>query len=204
MDNEKIILPGRRAWKKQDVKQRIYEAAMELFQEKGYVSTTVQEIAEQAGVSRATMFNYFPTKEAFLSQYGKNQMERVRHLISKLLSSKIDTRSKVYGAMEAAAKEVHKNRRFAYVTLTEVYKSEWAYAQEAQNRMYLVKFYEELINQGKVNGEIKPQVDSADTAEVMTGIYFHNVFQAVLQDTTQDLPDALKRSLDIIWGGIGL
>lgn len=38
------------------------EAATELFLEKGYHHTSVDDIAHRAGVSRTTFFNYFPTK----------------------------------------------------------------------------------------------------------------------------------------------
>lgn len=38
------------------------EAASELFLEQGYADTSVDDIAQRAGVSRATFFNYFPTK----------------------------------------------------------------------------------------------------------------------------------------------
>jgi len=40
----------------------LQEAAFELFLENGYTGTTVDAIAQRTGVSRATFFNYFPTK----------------------------------------------------------------------------------------------------------------------------------------------
>ncbi|GAA2237608.1 TetR/AcrR family transcriptional regulator [Herbiconiux moechotypicola] len=42
------------------------EAASELFLEQGYARTTVEQIAQRAGVSRATFFNYFPAKSDLL------------------------------------------------------------------------------------------------------------------------------------------
>ena len=42
------------------------DAATELFLESGYQATTVDDIAARAGVSRATFFNYFPTKSSVL------------------------------------------------------------------------------------------------------------------------------------------
>ena len=38
------------------------EAALQLFLEQGYDSTTVDQISQRAGVSRATFFNYFSSK----------------------------------------------------------------------------------------------------------------------------------------------
>ena len=43
-------------------RETLEEAASELFFEQGYDNTSVDDIAERAGVSRATFFNYFPTK----------------------------------------------------------------------------------------------------------------------------------------------
>lgn len=42
----------------------IYEKALELFDEKGFENTSIDEIALQAGVSRRLLLSYFPTKEA--------------------------------------------------------------------------------------------------------------------------------------------
>jgi AcrR family transcriptional regulator len=46
-----------------DVRQRIAEAARELFTGQGYEQTTVDAIAERAGVARRTFFRYFRSKD---------------------------------------------------------------------------------------------------------------------------------------------
>lgn len=43
-------------------RETLEEAATELFLEQGYEGTTVGQIARRAGVSRASFFNYFPSK----------------------------------------------------------------------------------------------------------------------------------------------
>jgi TetR/AcrR family transcriptional regulator, cholesterol catabolism regulator len=65
---------GRRERKKLDVLQRIREAAAELFQEKGYDATTVEEIAERADVAKGTFFNYFPRKDALLAALAEEML----------------------------------------------------------------------------------------------------------------------------------
>lgn len=47
--------------------ESIVAVAWELFEKKGFAETTMAEIAEAAGISRRSIFNYFPNKEALLS-----------------------------------------------------------------------------------------------------------------------------------------
>ncbi|WP_163511867.1 TetR/AcrR family transcriptional regulator [Fodinicola acaciae] len=54
---------GRREQRKRETRQHIADSAMALFVVNGFDNVTVTEIAEHAGVSRMTVFNYFPRKE---------------------------------------------------------------------------------------------------------------------------------------------
>lgn len=47
-------------------KDRIMEAALHIFAEKGFQNATITEISKEAGVSEATVYEYFGTKEDLL------------------------------------------------------------------------------------------------------------------------------------------
>ena len=53
----------KRALQKEAVRQRIVDAALALFQSKGFDQTTTRQIAQKAKLAEGTIFNYFETKE---------------------------------------------------------------------------------------------------------------------------------------------
>ena len=50
----------------EETRQRLLDAALDLFERDGYAATTVVDIAAACGVSHMTFFRHFPTKEAVL------------------------------------------------------------------------------------------------------------------------------------------
>nr|WP_100373910.1 FAD-dependent oxidoreductase [Bacillus sp. FJAT-45037] len=61
--------------KKEQTKKRIEHAARQLFVEKGFSHTTVQEITKAANVAKGTFFNYFPTKESIMQSLAFERIE---------------------------------------------------------------------------------------------------------------------------------
>jgi AcrR family transcriptional regulator len=71
-------------------RQSIQDAALDLFVEKGYDATTVEEIADRAVVSKGTFFRYFANKGDVL--YGKDghDLEELRRAIVSRPSDETD------------------------------------------------------------------------------------------------------------------
>ena len=65
-------------------RQRILESAVALFATQGYDATTMDDIAESADVSRATVFNFFPRKsDLVLAWFVDRRTELASHLAER-------------------------------------------------------------------------------------------------------------------------
>lgn len=73
---------GRRERKKLETRQRIQDAAIDLFDARGFEQVTVAEVARAAEVSPATVFNYFSSKDDLIfhgmSAYGRQLVADLR------------------------------------------------------------------------------------------------------------------------------
>jgi AcrR family transcriptional regulator len=59
-----LAVSGSRRRRKAARPAELLEAAIEIFAEKGFAATRLEEVARRAGVSKGTAYLYFPTKEA--------------------------------------------------------------------------------------------------------------------------------------------
>ncbi|MHC1712231.1 MAG: TetR/AcrR family transcriptional regulator [Solidesulfovibrio sp.] len=55
-------------------RDEIIRAAVDAITEKGMKGATMREIAKKAGLGDATIYNYFPTKEAIVYAYYEDQL----------------------------------------------------------------------------------------------------------------------------------
>src|SRR6202790_1522693 len=73
MAQSTIATASRRERRSSELLQRLLGAAMNLFADKGFAETTVEDITNAADVGKGTFFNYFPSKEHILGVLGEVQ-----------------------------------------------------------------------------------------------------------------------------------
>lgn len=61
---------------KEATRQRIREAARELFETQGFDATTTRHIARHAGIATGTLFNYYSSKEAVVLEFVGEALEQ--------------------------------------------------------------------------------------------------------------------------------
>lgn len=74
---------NRRVRRREQSRDLVYRAAVSLFIAQGFDETTMDQIAERADVARATVFNHFPRKTAFLDEWTARRRQQYMDAIHK-------------------------------------------------------------------------------------------------------------------------
>jgi AcrR family transcriptional regulator len=114
-----------------DARGRLEKAAMDLFQERGYVQTTVEEIAARAGLTERTFFRYFADKREVLFS-GSKELEKGIFDGIENASREASPLEAVVAAFEAAGAKIQDRRDIRFVRARYALATKHAEVQERE------------------------------------------------------------------------
>jgi AcrR family transcriptional regulator len=203
--------PPSRQRRKDARPQELLAAALTLFVEKGFAATRIEQVAALAGVSKGTLYLYYPSKE-----------ELFKAVVRENLSSRIAEAAALVAAAQGSVAELLCHvmgewwRQVGLGTAGGISKIMMA---EARNFPELARFYVDevvqpthrllggLIERGIQSGEFRP-VPVADTVHVLIGpmmhmiLYQHSFGACKLHGPTIDPPAVLAVQMDLILRGL--
>jgi len=146
---------GRRERKKEETKRRIFVAALQLFHDKGFEHTTVDEITERADVAKGTFFNYFPRKESVLAYLSEEWLERVEEQATQkhLLAA-----DRITGFFVAVASAYGENRTLAHLVVHAGMQQMFC-SEDVQSRGRLVSLVKDAVSEGQASGEFRTDIE---------------------------------------------
>lgn len=86
--------------------EQVFDAAFQLFSRHGYQKVSVNEIAQQAGVSPATIYNYFGTKDQLYMEMIKDWTDKQLEVYERILDSARSFAEKTREIMQLEAKNL--------------------------------------------------------------------------------------------------
>lgn len=96
----------------EDTRRRIYEAALELFREKGFEQTTMRDIAAKAGVALGGAYYYFSSKEAIVLAFYHEIQESSHDAILGAMAGHKKLKDRLRCVLEKRFALLAPNRKF--------------------------------------------------------------------------------------------
>ncbi len=101
------------------LRERIIQAAIEVFAERGYNGTTVDDIVAAAGSSKGAFYFYFPNKEGLFLAIVEDFATSLASAIAGAVSQASGAMAKVEAAIEAGARAFGRDRALSKIMLVE-------------------------------------------------------------------------------------
>jgi AcrR family transcriptional regulator len=87
--------------KGEQTRRHIFECALELFREKGFDATTMQEVAARAEVVKSAAYYYFPGKEAIIQAYYETVQGEQERLCGEVFAREKSLKARLSAAMHS-------------------------------------------------------------------------------------------------------
>jgi TetR/AcrR family fatty acid metabolism transcriptional regulator len=154
----------------QEAKRRqIMEAAVRAFARKGYHSTRVGEIAEEAGVAYGLVYHYFGSKEEVLEEIFRDTWTQMLARIREVAESKEPAGEQVRKVTALLLRTWRRDQDLVRVLVREVTRSPEQLKRQIDEIGHAYESLEQIIVNGQKSGEFRDDVDPKVAATVFYG-----------------------------------
>jgi AcrR family transcriptional regulator len=200
-----------REQKKKETRNRIFEISRRLFKEKGFESTTVDEITKEAGIAKGTFFNYFPRKESLLSYFREQKEEFIVSIMEEQMRRDISSKEKIREFLVLVAEYYEKDKELLRLLAFEhrrlIMSSNHKLVSPSSRKKrheHFINMLTDFIMEGMDKGEIKPNINPKLASETIYAVYFHTLMTWLHSETDYSFSMDLSSKIDIIFEGIGV
>ncbi len=192
---------GRREMNKLQCRNRILKMSRRLFTAKGYENTTIEDVAEAAEISKATLYNYFSSKEDLLQGIADAALEEIRQMVRDGLQEEPDGLAKIRRVMETlvadSARYIALTRRIFFLNVSPDSELHGARAE-------LLEILGQLVREAQGQGRLRRDLPPEDLVDIFLGVYLLTQFgwEDMERCTEEELRRRVGRVLDQVLTGL--
>ncbi|GAA3904249.1 TetR/AcrR family transcriptional regulator [Streptomyces lacrimifluminis] len=172
---ERSSTPSGGSTRREATRQKLYEAAVTLIAEQGFSATTVDEIAERAGVAKGTVYYNFASKSVLFEELLRHGVE----LLTASLREAAERTDRDGGTkVDALDAMIRAGLVFIsrYPAFTQLYVAElWRTNRTWQSTLMVVRqqavaVVEGVLREAVAGGELSDEIDIPLTAAALVGM----------------------------------
>lgn len=155
--------------------RRLCEAATRLMADQGFSSTTVEEIAEHAGVAKGTVYYNFANKTAIFEELLRQGVERLAGSLRQAAEETLGGGGSRIDALEAMVRagllHIDRHPDFTRLYVAEQWRTNRSWHPTLLTvRSRAVSVVEEVLRDGVAQGELNGALDVPLTASALVGM----------------------------------
>ncbi|MDG2333001.1 MAG: TetR/AcrR family transcriptional regulator [Myxococcota bacterium] len=167
---------GRRERRKLEVRARILEAGLELFEARGVEATKVQAICERADIAQKTFFNYFPTKRHLLREIAQVSLGQLLRDIEAVRKLPVPTREKIHAFFAGVVENADEAGPMRRELLTEMVHIAHEPGEEHREAQQLRDAFAGIVADGLEADELTDRYPAEALTEMLMGAFYVQMF----------------------------
>ena len=181
------VKPLRRERRKLEVRARIIEAAITLFDQHGFDDAKVSDICDRADVVTKTFFNHFPSKQHLLREIAEQQLATLFADIDAVRAGEGPTRDRLTRFFERIADNIDAAGPMRRDLVTEIIRAADGDAGSEQSRRLHAAFAA-VVRDGRRAGDVLDDHPLEAQAELVLGSFY-----ALMLSWSHDVGYPLRR-----------
>lgn len=194
-------MTARREQNRDDQRERILDAARSLFASRGFEAVTMAEVAEVAGVARATVFNHFGSKVALVEAITENVFAYWAGMLeSALADEKTPTPTLVRSLFEQMGLGIEQFQGFHRGVFREIMKIQVGLEEggaAALTSERARELLERLIARGQERRELSREFTPTELASAFDSLSMGTINRWLYEDASGSLHDRMLRAAEI-------
>ena len=181
---------------------KILQTARRLFVQQGYTATSMRQVAETAGIGKATIYHHFPDKQAIVLALLKKNTTNMDETL-QLVRAETDPRRRIQVATQTSVRFL-----FEAADIMQIVRREVPGGREQLQAGYMAFFQEymallaDAIRRGAEQGIFRPVDPSAAARVLMTMIQGTFAMAYLGSERAQSSEQAAAALLDVYFLGI--
>jgi AcrR family transcriptional regulator len=191
----------RRSRRRADIRERLFRSSVQLFAEKGFAETTVEDITNAADVGKGTFFNYFPSKDHILLAFGEMQLAKLQAAVDDARRSKTPMREFYRSLSRLMTVEPTRNPTILRAILQAFLASSHTRESMLDLQTRVLALHCEMIQLGQRRGEIRNDLPALQIAQVFRQTIFGTSLLWTL-DGEGTLESRIDSAFELVWKGL--
>lgn len=191
----------RRTRRSAELRERIFRSALDLFAQKGFLETTVEDITNAADVGKGTFFNYFPSKDHILLAFGEMQLARLREAVEEARQTNEPLPKFLRSLTTRMTEEPARNPDLIRVLLLAFLSNPDVRQAMLDLQTRVLALHSEMIQLGQERGEIRKDLAPIEIAQVFRQVIFGTLLIWSLYGDAS-LQSRMDSAFEIVWTGL--
>lgn len=164
-------MAGIREKKKRETRKAIMQAAVQLFSEKGFEKTSIEELAKMANIGKGTVYSYFQTKSDILHAFCEDELDSLHNELTTNANQDIPLLEQMVSLYMSEFHHITENREFARIFMQQTAFPRDVNIKHLEHEDSYLKLLFPLLERAQAKGELRKDLDLLYITGHFYGLY---------------------------------